>query len=100
VAIGVRGGRRIVSISVQMAQRIVDNNVTAYQAATAPRIHTLAGNPLEISADFNPTIREALDRAGYKTEVPDEVAGSAHAAEFFPATRTIRAGGNVWAAGM
>jgi gamma-glutamyltranspeptidase/glutathione hydrolase len=100
VAIGVRGGRRIVSVSVQLAQRIIDNNVTAYQAATAPRIHMLTGNPLEISADFNPAIREALDRDGYKTEVPDEVAGSAHAAEFFPATRTIRAGGNVWAAGI
>ncbi|HXS14220.1 MAG TPA: gamma-glutamyltransferase [Acidobacteriaceae bacterium] len=100
VAIGVRGGRRIVSVSVQLAQRIVDNEVTAYQAATAPRIHTLSGNPLEISADFDPAIREALDRSGYKTEIPDEVGGSAHAAEFFSATRTIRAGGNVWAAGV
>jgi len=100
VAIGVRGGRRIVSVSVQLAQRIVDNDVTAYQAATAPRIHTLSGNPLEISADFDPAIREALDRSGYKPEIPDEVGGSAHAAEFFSATRTIRAGGNVWAAGV
>jgi gamma-glutamyltranspeptidase len=83
-----------------MAQRIIDNNVTAYEAATAPRIHTLAGNPLEISADFDPAIREALDRGGYKTEIPDEVGGSAHGAEFFRATRTIRAGGNVWAAGI
>ncbi|HEX5285283.1 MAG TPA: gamma-glutamyltransferase [Bryocella sp.] len=100
VAIGVRGGRRIVSVSVQIAQRIIDNNVTAYQAATAPRIHTLVGNPVEISADFNPAIRLALDRAGYKTEIPDEVGGSAHAAEFFRTTGTIRAGGNVWAAGI
>lgn len=100
VAVGVRGGRRIVSVSVQLAQRIIDNGVTGYQAATAPRIHTLTGNPLEISADFDPEIREALERSGYQTEVPDEVAGSAHAAEFFPATRTIRSGGNIWAAGF
>ena len=100
VAIGIRGGRRIVSVSAQLAQRIIDCGVTAYQAATVPRIHTLTGNPLEISADFNPAIREALDRSGYQTEIPDELAGSAHAAEFFPATRTIRAAGNVWAAGF
>jgi gamma-glutamyltranspeptidase/glutathione hydrolase len=94
VAIGARGGRRIVSVCVQMAQRIVDYGASAREAASAPRIHTLTGDPLEISANFDPAIRDALARAGYRIEVPKEVAGAAHGAEILHATGEIRAGGN------
>ncbi len=100
VAIGARGGRRIVSVSVQMAQRIVDYGADAYEAATAPRIHTLTGDPLEILANFDPAIQEALVRAGYRIEVPSEVAGAAHGAEILHAGGELRAGGNTWAAGI
>ncbi len=100
VAIGTRGGRRIVSVSVQMAQRIVDYGAGAHEAAVAPRIHTLTGDPLEISANFDPAIREALELAGYRIEVPDEVAGAAHGVELVRASRQIKAGGNTWAAGI
>jgi gamma-glutamyltranspeptidase/glutathione hydrolase len=81
VAIGARGGRRIVSVCVQMAQRVVDYGASARDAAVAPRIHTLTGDPLEISTNFDPAIRNALARAGYRIEVPKEVAGAAHGAE-------------------
>jgi gamma-glutamyltranspeptidase/glutathione hydrolase len=100
IAIGTRGGRRIVSVAAQMAQRIVDCGASVHQAATAPRIHTITGDPLEISANFDPAIREALERSGYKIEIPDEVAGAAHGAEFLHTGRKIRAGGNTWAAGI
>jgi gamma-glutamyltranspeptidase/glutathione hydrolase len=100
IAIGTRGGRRIVSVSVQMAQRIVDDGTSVYQAAVASRIHTLTGDPLEISTNFDPAIRQSLERSGYRIEVPEEVAGAAHGAEFFHAGRKIRAGGNTWAAGI
>ena len=91
VAIGARGGRRIVSVCVQMAQRIVDYGATAREAASAPRIHTLTGDPLEISANFDPAIRDALERAGYRIEVPKEVAGAAHGVEIRHATGEVRA---------
>ena len=81
VAIGARGGRRIVSVCVQMAQRIVDYGATARDAAVAPRIHTLTGDPLEISTNFDPAVRDALARAGYRIEAPKEVAGAAHGVE-------------------
>lgn len=99
VAIGVRGGRRIVSVAAQMARRIVEGEATVYQAATAPRIHTLAGDPLEISTTFDPAIRETLAAAGWRIEVPQEVAGAAHGAEILHASGELRAGGNTWAAG-
>lgn len=100
VAIGVRGGRRIVSVCTQMAQRIVDYRAGVRQAATAPRIHTLTGDPLEISANFDSAIRDALSAAGYRIEVPAEVAGAAHGAEILHASNALRAGGNTWAAGI
>jgi gamma-glutamyltranspeptidase/glutathione hydrolase len=100
VAIGVRGGRRIVSVTVQMAQRIVDYGAGVYDAATAPRIHTLTGDPLEISANFDPEARRALETAGYRIEVPNEVAGAAHGAEIVRPSGIIKAGGNTWAAGV
>lgn len=100
VAIGARGGRRIVSVSVQMAHRIVDHGAGVYQAAAAPRMHTLSGDPLEISADFGPAMRQALEAAGYRIEVPAEVAGAAHGAEILRGTGAIRAGGNTWAVGV
>jgi gamma-glutamyltranspeptidase/glutathione hydrolase len=106
VAIGARGGRRIVSVAVQMTQRIVDFAADVYQAAIAPRIHTVTGDPLEISANFDPAMRGALAAAGYRIEVPAEVAGAAHGAEIvrLPSrqrgTGAIRAGGNTWAAGL
>jgi gamma-glutamyltranspeptidase/glutathione hydrolase len=100
VAIGTRGGRRIVSVTVQMAQRIVDRNASVFEAATAPRIHTLTDSPLEISTNFDPAMRAALERDGYSIEVPEEVAGAAHGAEFVRSSREIRAGGNTWAAGI
>jgi gamma-glutamyltranspeptidase/glutathione hydrolase len=100
IAIGTRGERRIVSVTVQMAQRIADYGAGIYDAAVAPRIHTLTGDPIEISANFDPVLREALERAGYRIEVPDEVAGAAHGAEFRRSSREIRAGGNTWAAGI
>jgi gamma-glutamyltranspeptidase/glutathione hydrolase len=99
IAIGTRGGRRIVSVAVQMAQRIVDQGASVRQAAAAPRIHTLTGKPLEISTNFDSVIRDQLEHAGHKIEVPDEVAGAAHGAEILSGGK-IRAGGNTWAAGI
>ena len=100
VVIGTRGGRRIVSVALQMAQRVIDWNAGPRAAATAPRMHTLTGVPIEISSNFDPTIREALERDCCRIEVPDEVAGAAHGIEFFHDTRQIRAGGNTWSAGI
>lgn len=98
VAIGTRGGRRIVSVTVQLAQRVVDG-ASVHEAAVAPRIHTITGDPLEVSDNFDPAIRGALERAGYHTEVPDQVAGASHGAELLRDRNAIRAGGNTWAAG-
>ncbi len=100
VAIGLRGGRRIVSVCAQLAQRIVDFGVSVQEAAAAPRIHTMTGDPLEVSHNFDTSMRQSLEQLGYRIEVPNEVAGAAHGAEFLKPSRLIRAGGNTWASGI
>ena len=99
IAIGARGGRRIVSVCVQLAQRIVDFEATSLEAATAPRIHTL-GDTLEVSGNFDPEMRSALAAMGHHIETPEEVAGAAYGAEILKATGELRAGGNTWAVGV
>jgi len=100
IAIGARGGRRIVSVAVQFVQRIVDHGATARTAAAAPRIHMLTGEPLEISANFDPALRDRLAALGHHITVPNEVAGAAHGAEIVKSLGGLRAGGNTWAAGF
>ena len=63
-------------------------------------MHILTDEPLEISHNFDPAIRDALAARGHRIEVPDEVAGAAHGAEILKDTRQLRAGGNTWAAGI
>jgi gamma-glutamyltranspeptidase / glutathione hydrolase len=99
VAIGARGGRRIVSVAAQFAERIVAG-ATVREAATAPRLHILDEGPLELSKNFPPAARDALAAAGYRIEIPDEVAGAAHGAEILKHNGGLRAGGNTWAAGI
>jgi gamma-glutamyltranspeptidase/glutathione hydrolase len=100
VAIGARGGRRIVSVCPQFVQRIVDEGASVRAAAEAPRIHMLTGEPLEISANFDPILRERLAELGHHITVPNEVAGAAHGAEILRPAGGLRAGGNTWAAGF
>src|SRR3989442_14752076 len=99
VAIGARGGRRIVSVAAQMAQRIVDRGATVYEAAAAPRIHVLTEEPIEISVNFDPGIAAALRVRGHRIEVPEEVAGAAHGAEILKGGG-VRAGGDTGGGGV
>ncbi|MCE2448823.1 MAG: gamma-glutamyltransferase, partial [Candidatus Latescibacteria bacterium] len=48
VAIGLPGGRRIISVGAQLGQRIIDFNATALGAATALRLNAEAQEPLEL----------------------------------------------------
>lgn len=100
VAMGARGGRRIVSVAVQLIDRVVRQGCTVREAAIAPRVHTITGDPLEVSAGFNPTIRDSLIHDGWRIAVPEEVAGAAHGAEILMGESSLRAGGNTWAVGV
>ena len=100
VATGLPGGRRIVSVGAQLAQRVVDFDATSYQAAAAPRLHVLEGEPITVLDTLSPAIVEGLIAMGHEVKVERGVAGPAHCAEFLKDQNKVRAGGNVWAAGV
>lgn len=99
VAVGMRGGRRIVSVVPQIAHRLVDFRMSPYDAATALRIHTLAEEPIEREASSPFPPEEALLRLGHEVRAVDELGGSAHCAEVARGG-AVRAGGSIGAAGV
>ena len=100
IALGMQGGRRMISVIPQVAQRMVDFGMSPQQAATSPRIHSMGFEPIdcELSPPF-PYIEE-LRRAGHEVRMVEEVGRTVHVAELFHASRQIRAGGSTFAAGL
>jgi gamma-glutamyltranspeptidase/glutathione hydrolase len=100
VALSLRGGRRIVSVSAQLAQRVVDFGAAVGQAASAPRMHLAGYEPVEVS-DFLPgDIVERLSAMGHRVRKIANVGGSAHLVELLRKESRIRGGGGGWAAGV
>lgn len=100
VALGLRGGRRIVSVSAQLAQRTVDYGATAREATTAPRIHVETQEPVEVVDSIGDSIPEKLAAMGHEVKKVAAVGGFAHIVELLKDKGKIRAGGNMWAAGV
>jgi gamma-glutamyltranspeptidase/glutathione hydrolase len=95
--VGLRGGRRIVSVSAQLCRRIVEQGASPLQAAVAPRMHVTAQEPVEVTESLDQPVVAALVKMGHQIETVPAVAGSAHLV--LKNGAKIRAGGNVWAAG-
>lgn len=99
VALGLRGGRRIVSVSTQLAQRVIDYGATGREAASAPRMHLEGHEPVEVLESIDGGIVQKLAAMGHNVKKAAGVGGHAHLVELLEQHK-IRAGGNVWAAGV
>jgi gamma-glutamyltranspeptidase len=100
VALGLRGGRRIVNVSAQLAQRIIDFKSTVSEATAAPRLVIQAKEPGEVATSLESSIVKELVSMGHELkQVPGLVMG-AHGAEFLKSERRVRSGGNSGAAGV
>ena len=100
VAIGLSGGRRIVSVSAQLCQQIVDWAATGLAAVSAPRMHVEAAEPIRVSKSIQPPIFRALVAMGHTVIVSNRVGGAAHTVEFLKKSSAVRAGGDTWTAGL
>ena len=99
IATGLPGGRRIISASAQMVQRMVESGVSGYEAAVSPRLHAEISEPVWLSKNADEGIAEGLRELGH-TVKRGPVAGSAHCAEVLFKQNKVRAGGETWAAGV
>jgi gamma-glutamyltranspeptidase/glutathione hydrolase len=100
IAVGMPGGRRIISVAAQLVQRIVDRGATGNEAATAPRMHVEFREPLQVTKSIGEEVVEGLRRMGHEVEAVRAVGGAAHCAEWLKEEKAARAGGNEWAAGV
>lgn len=100
IALGMQGGRRMISVIPQVTQRMADFGISPRKAAASPRIHTMGFEPIECEISPPFPYLEALRRAGHEVRPVAEVGRTVHIAERFRATRQVRAGGSTFAAGV
>ena len=100
VATGLPGGRKIISVGAQLAQRVVDFATGAQDVAEAPRLHVVVEEPIELSVGIDEEIAVELQQMGHRVERNAGIGGMAHIAEYLRDERQVRAGGGGWAAGV
>jgi len=100
IALGMQGGRRMISVIPQVAQRMVDFGLAPRAAASSPRIHTLGYEPVECEESNPFPFEEELRRMGHEIRRMDEVGRTVHLAELFHGSKKICAGGSTFAAGI
>ena len=99
VATGLPGGRRIIAVGAQLAQRIIDFGSGPQEAAEAPRLHVVVEEPIEVRPDMDEVLVAELKKMGHRIAYNDRIGGMAHIAEYLPRAKSVRAGGGGWAAG-
>lgn len=100
VAMGMPGGRRIISVATQLATRLVDCGATSSQAALAPRLHVAGAEPVALQDTADDAIAQGLEAMGHRLTRPARIGGNAAGAEILKANGKVRAGGGGWAAGL
>jgi gamma-glutamyltranspeptidase/glutathione hydrolase len=88
---GLPGGRRIVSVTTQLAVNLIDFHASPRQAVTAPLIHTEGQEPIQVTADTATAVVEELRRRGRSVDVQPSLGGAANAAVIDTATGTVAA---------
>ncbi len=92
IAIGLPGGRMIISAMVRAAQLLVDRGFSSAQATQARRLHVSTAEPLTLQEGVSHEVADGLTALGHKVNRSPNVGGVMNAAEFFPATGRTRAG--------
>ena len=100
IAIGMPGGRRIISVVPQLVQRMVDFGVSSRQAVVAPRLHVVTEEPVEVHEGLDAGIIAGIEKMGHEVRVQKAIGGAPHGVEFLKTDSSVRAGGGTWAAGV
>jgi gamma-glutamyltranspeptidase/glutathione hydrolase len=93
IALGMPGGRRIISVGPQMVSRLVDAGATCAQAALAPRLHVTGAEPMELEESAPDELAGELESMGHSLIRKPRIGGAAAGAEFVKASGTVCGGG-------
>lgn len=93
IALGMPGGRRIISVAPQLVSRLLDHGASHAEAALAPRMHVLGAEPMELQASAPAQIAEGLERLGHTLQRPAGCGGNAAGAQVDRGTGLVSGGG-------
>jgi gamma-glutamyltranspeptidase/glutathione hydrolase len=79
VAFGLRGGRRIVSIDLSLAQQLLQGR-SMVEVLESPRLHTEGYEPIEVTESMPNSLRRELARKGHNLRVVKTIAGAVNIA--------------------
>ncbi len=78
-ALGLPGGRMIVTVTAQLAANLIDFRAAPQQVVSAPRIHTEGQEPIQVTADTNAAVVEELRQLGHAVDVKPALGAQANA---------------------
>jgi gamma-glutamyltranspeptidase/glutathione hydrolase len=99
IALGMPGGRRIISIGPQLVARLIDASATCAQAALAPRMHITGAEPMELEDAAPDELASKLTDMGHTVTRLPRAGGHAAGAVFDKSTGTVSGGGGGVAVG-
>ena len=97
VALGSRGGRRIVSVNLGMALKVLQGQGIA-DTVGAPRMHTEGYEPIQVTESLPSPIAAELTKMGHQLLPAKALGGNANVAERTSSAR-LRAASSVFALG-
>jgi gamma-glutamyltranspeptidase/glutathione hydrolase len=99
VALGLRGGRRIVNVAAHLCRQIVEHGATGLQAVTAPRLHVEEQDPIEVTRNLKPELVAELQSLGHEVRIVNAVGGTANVCERLH-NNALRGASNIRAVGV
>ena len=93
VAIGLPGGRKLLSVMARATQIIVDRELNGYETVVAPRMHLETAEPIQLTRSVPAPIVAELETMGHEVVLLDGIAGAMNCAEFLKGGRSTRAAG-------
>ena len=95
-AVGLPGGPKIVTVTAQLVESLVDFKAAPLVAVSAPRIHVEADEPIAVSASMPEPVIDQLRDMGHTIfrgqnvgGLPDEIGGKANAIVIDAATQNV-----------
>ena len=99
VALGLRGGRRIVSVVAHLCRQIVEHGASGLEAISAPRLHVEEQEPFEVTRNLPSELVRELQTMGHEVRIVNGVGGTANVCERLKGG-TLRGASNVRAVGV